>query len=112
MMPMNTECDWCGTEFTQHQMGRRKRFCKNSCKQRAYESRKWGMAEIRRDWETLYSSCYLCGETLNWLEPQRIVSDHKIATVYARQTNPVNVKPVHLLCNARKGDKLLIELST
>jgi len=109
---MKSECAWCGIEFTQPHMGRTKKFCKSSCKQRAYESRKWGMAEIRRDWETTYTSCYICSQPLNWLEPQGIVGDHKIATVYAGQTNPVNVKPVHLLCNASKGDKLLVEIST
>lgn len=109
---MTSECDWCGTEFTQKKMGRTKRFCKSSCRQRAYESRLYGIADIRKDWEVLYDTCYLCGESLNWLEPQGIVGDHKIATVYAGQTNPVNVKPVHLLCNASKGDKLLVEIST
>ncbi|WP_414646289.1 hypothetical protein [Corynebacterium sp. UBA2622] len=33
-------CEWCGAELPEQQgRGRRRRFCGNSCKQRAYEQR-------------------------------------------------------------------------
>lgn len=39
-MPRRPEaCAWCGREFTDTELGRRRRYCRQSCRQRAYEQR-------------------------------------------------------------------------
>ncbi|MGY3556115.1 hypothetical protein [Williamsia sp. R60] len=32
-------CSWCGREVIESEMGRRRKYCKQSCRQRAYEQR-------------------------------------------------------------------------
>jgi hypothetical protein len=32
-------CSWCGREVVESEMGRRRKYCKQSCRQRAYEQR-------------------------------------------------------------------------
>ena len=34
-------CGWCGEAFVQHPKGRPRRWCKQSCRQRAFEARKY-----------------------------------------------------------------------
>ncbi|MDO4609312.1 hypothetical protein [Corynebacterium sp.] len=33
-------CEWCGTEFEDSPRGRSRKYCSQSCRQRAYEARK------------------------------------------------------------------------
>lgn len=33
-------CGWCGSPFTQARVGRRREYCRASCKQRAFEARR------------------------------------------------------------------------
>ncbi|WP_448850722.1 hypothetical protein [Corynebacterium sp. 335C] len=33
-------CDWCGREFEDSPRGRRRKYCSQSCRQRAYEARR------------------------------------------------------------------------
>lgn len=86
--------------------GRPKRFCKQGCRQRAYESRLYGMESV---WNKMFHivDCYICGNELNWSDRSSIVLDHMLATVHGGETNPINLRPVHLLCNTRKGYKFL-----
>lgn len=102
-----TTCGWCHTPLDNRGRGRPKKFCKASCRQRAYESRKYGMSAA---WERLmeYSDCYLCEQPLDWSDRENIVTDHVIATVHGGVTEPWNLRPVHMRCNARKGSKLFI----
>lgn len=102
-----TDCLWCGKPLPQQEgRGRRRVFCKPSCKQRAYESRKNNMPEL---WKHLrkFDRCYICGETLDWFNPSSIVTDHMVATVHGGVTEPANLRPVHMRCNAVKGTKYL-----
>lgn len=103
-----TECQWCGGLFEQHGMGRPRKFCKQSCKQRAYESRKWKIGDIWSHFAATYADCYLCRLPLDWSDPQSMCPDHVIATVHGGRTDVENLRPVHLLCNARKGARLYV----
>ncbi|WP_459959529.1 hypothetical protein [Nocardia sp. IFM 10818] len=38
-MSRRQSCMWCGREITESEMGRRRRYCRQSCRQRAYEHR-------------------------------------------------------------------------
>lgn len=101
-------CSWCGQEMTVSSRGRPRKYCKQSCKQRAYESRKWNIGMVWGHLQETYSQCYICGEVLEWERPQTICLDHVIATVHGGRTDVENLRPVHLLCNARKGMKLFV----
>jgi len=35
-----SSCSWCGREIADSEVGRRRRYCRQSCRQRAYENRK------------------------------------------------------------------------
>ncbi|MBF6331432.1 hypothetical protein [Nocardia transvalensis] len=35
-----SSCLWCGREIAESELGRRRRYCRQSCRQRAYEHRK------------------------------------------------------------------------
>ncbi|MBO0852778.1 MAG: hypothetical protein J2P18_03315 [Nocardia sp.] len=35
-----SSCSWCGREIADAEIGRRRRYCRQSCRQRAYEHRK------------------------------------------------------------------------
>jgi hypothetical protein len=37
--PSGHRCEWCSREITQEGPGRRRRYCSQSCRQRAYEQR-------------------------------------------------------------------------
>jgi hypothetical protein len=37
---MLSSCSWCGRQIAESEMGRRRRYCRQSCRQRAYEHRK------------------------------------------------------------------------
>lgn len=105
----STECLWCGDQLeATNRVGRRRRYCRQSCRQRAYESRKWGIGEIWSHFEATTADCYLCDEPLDWSEPQTLCLDHVVATVHGGRTNVENLRPVHLLCNAKKGARLYI----
>lgn len=55
-----------------------------------------------------YTHCYLCEQPLDWaVEEDQICTDHKIATVHGGRSAPGNLRPVHVVCNAKKADKLL-----
>lgn len=88
--------------------GRPKKYCKHSCRQRAYESRKYGIEEVWGNLRRQYDSCYLCDERLDWNNHQGIVMDHMVATVWGGRTVPENLRPVHAACNTAKGSRLLI----
>lgn len=104
-----TKCLWCGAVMPpQLGRGRKRRFCKPACKQRAYESRKYKIGEIWAQLQRDYTHCYLCSEPLEWDKPQTLCLDHVIATVYGGRTDIENLRPVHIPCNARKGAKLYI----
>lgn len=103
-----SECMWCGREFQAARRGRPAKYCKQSCKQRAYESRKFCIGEIWDHFQATYVDCYLCGEPLDWGTPQSLCMDHVIATVHGGRTDVENLRPVHLLCNARKGARLYV----
>ena len=103
-----TACKWCGQSIAvSHGRGRPKKLCKQSCKQRAYESRKYGIGEMWDHFENTYTNCYICEEPLNWNEPQSMCVDHIIATVHGGRTDIENLRPVHLVCNLRKGYSLI-----
>lgn len=36
---VRNSCAWCGREIVESEMGRRRKYCKQSCRQRAYEQR-------------------------------------------------------------------------
>ncbi|WP_366937757.1 HNH endonuclease [uncultured Corynebacterium sp.] len=103
-------CANCGKLIPKSPSNRPRKYCKRSCRQRAYESRKYNIHGL---WKTLaeYEFCYLCGELLDWAAPQSICTDHMIATVYGGRTVPENVRPVHIVCNLKKGSTLIAPLS-
>ncbi|WP_216901837.1 hypothetical protein [Nocardia alni] len=35
-----SSCSWCGRQIAESELGRRRRYCRQSCRQRAYEHRK------------------------------------------------------------------------
>ncbi len=35
-----SSCSWCGRQIAESEVGRRRRYCRQSCRQRAYEHRK------------------------------------------------------------------------
>ncbi|TSE01618.1 hypothetical protein FOS14_03555 [Skermania sp. ID1734] len=39
MRRRSQSCAWCGREVAEAEMGRRRRYCRQSCRQRAYEHR-------------------------------------------------------------------------
>lgn len=101
------KCAWCEKEIANADRGRPRKYCCRAHKQRAYESRKYKIGET---WEALsnkYSSCYLCGKSLDYSRPHTVCMDHMIATVYGGRTDVENLRPVHLECNARKGSRLI-----
>ena len=104
-----TKCVWCGKTLpVQHGSGRRRLYCSASCKQRAYESRKYKIGEVWDFLQRNYTHCYLRSEPLEWDKPQTMCLDHMIATVHGGRTDVQNLRPVHIPCNARKGAKLYI----
>jgi hypothetical protein len=40
--PKTLRCEWCRARFKLPDRGRLPRFCSHTCRQRAYEKRKWG----------------------------------------------------------------------
>ncbi|MBF6225949.1 hypothetical protein [Nocardia abscessus] len=38
-MSRRLSCQWCGREIVESEAGRRRRYCRQSCRQRAYEHR-------------------------------------------------------------------------
>ncbi|WP_420361681.1 HNH endonuclease [Corynebacterium marquesiae] len=101
------KCAWCGGALPDRVgAGRTRKFCKASCKQRAYESRKFGIAEMWKIFQSEYSTCYLCGGVLDYASPQTLCVDHMIATVHGGRTDIENLRPVHIRCNAVKGARL------
>lgn len=54
-----------------------------------------------------YDHCYLCDELLDWSDEKSICLDHMLATVHGGRTRPSNLRPVHVICNLRKGATLL-----
>ena len=108
-MSQVSSCAWCGKALVTNRRGRPRRYCGASCRQRAYESRRYRIGEIWEQLEKAYSVCYLCGADLDWSDPTSICLDHKIAAVYGGRTDVDNLRPVHLGCNARKGDRLISE---
>lgn len=106
----NTSCLWCGKPvIPQEGRGRPRKYCRPSCRQRAYESRRYRISEIWDQLERTYDRCYLCGVELDWEDPAGICLDHKISTVYGGRTDVDNLRPVHLSCNNRKSDRLISE---
>ena len=101
-------CLWCRKDFLHSRLGRTAKYCKNSCKQRAYESRKFGIGEVWEHFQSTYDDCYLCGGRLDWSSPQTLCVDHVIATVHGGRTDVENLRPVHLMCNTRKGALLYV----
>lgn len=99
-------CAYCGKSIPKSPSNRPRKYCKRSCRQRAYESRKYNIHDL---WKALaeYEFCYLCGGLLDWGAPQSICTDHMIATVYGGRTVPENVRPVHVACNLQKGSRLI-----
>lgn len=104
-----TSCKWCRSPLTHVERGRPRKYCSHSCRQRAYESRKWGIEEVWQHFRQSYKHCYLCGTPLDWSQQQTVCVDHMIATVHGGRTDVENLRPVHLGCNARKGAKLITE---
>jgi hypothetical protein len=39
VMSRRLSCQWCGREIVESEAGRRRRYCRQSCRQRAYEHR-------------------------------------------------------------------------
>ena len=100
------QCIWCKNELPPSSTGRPRKYCSAQCRQRAYESRKYGMAEVWKQLEK-YSDCYLCGDPLDWDDRQSVCLDHMIATVHGGRTHPENLRPVHVICNLQKGAELI-----
>lgn len=99
-------CLWCEKEIHISERGRPRKYCSHACRQRAYESRKYRMDEV---WIAMrqYDNCYLCAEALDWSDEKSICLDHMLATVHGGRTHPPNLRPVHVLCNLRKGAALI-----
>lgn len=96
-------CEYCGEAVDQGLSGRKRKYCKRSCRQRAYEERKFKVNEL---WDYLldqYDTCYLCAQPLG----EYVVFDHMIATVWGGRTDESNVRPVHMECNLKKGAALI-----
>ena len=106
-MTNDNECLWCNAPIEQSGTGRRKRYCSRSHRQRAYESRKYGIPTVYDLMKRHISHCYLCGLLLDWEDMQSIVFDHEIATVHGGTTNVTNLRPVHRLCNLSKANRLI-----
>lgn len=104
-----SSCLWCGSEFKASGVGRPRKYCKKSCRQRAYESRKWGIGEMWEHFEKTYTDCYLCDAPLDWKAPQTMCVDHMISTVHGGRTDVANLRPVHLRCNGLKASTLISE---
>ena len=103
-----SECLWCRKPVLNSEKGRSRRYCCRGCRQRSYEARKYGMENVWAGFREKYTHCYLCEQPLDWaVEGDQICTDHKIATVQGGRTVPENLRPVHVVCNARKADKLL-----
>lgn len=106
--PTKGKCGWCGSTLPRRGRSRPRKFCSASCKQRAYESRKFGIAEMWDLFQSEVSTCYICGECLDYSRPQTICVDHVIATVHGGRTDIENLRPVHIRCNAAKGASLFV----
>lgn len=104
-----SSCKWCGESFIANSTGRPRKYCKTSCRQRAYESRKWGVAEMWEHFKQRSTHCYLCLEPLDWSKRQSLCTDHMIATVHGGRTDVENLRPVHLRCNGKKAATLISE---
>lgn len=101
-------CLWCGSPLREQKSGQRRKFCKASCRQRAYEDRIHHNRDLRDRLRAQHADCYLCGDPLPWESaPDSVCLDHRIATVWGGVTNEINVKPVHVLCNLAKGARLI-----
>lgn len=114
---LRMKCIWCESPMEPNPSGRKKKYCKRSCRQRAYEARvgrsfsaAGEQPEIVQVWNSLrdqYSDCYLCGLPLDYSDSTSVCFDHMIATVWGGRTDVDNLRPVHVGCNLKKAAKLI-----
>jgi 5-methylcytosine-specific restriction endonuclease McrA len=99
------ECGWCGTDFSvpARQVGRPRRFCKRSCRQRSYES-----AQVRVTLKSVLelvdrvgSQCYICGVGLTVGVDLEL--DHVVPLSQGGPDSLSNVRPCCRRCNLEKG---------
>lgn len=87
--------------------GRPRIYCSNTCKQTAYDGRKWGYnrEEIVAEHGDV---CYLCQSVVNLAGrgPQAPCVDHVLPLAAGGNNHIENLRIVHLVCNLRKGDRL------
>ena len=108
-IPLDAElgcCLWCGNPLEYNGRGRKPKYCSRSCRQRAYECRVSGNIGLFEHLKQFHT-CYLCGKPLDWSDPLGVCVDHVIPTIRGGMTIPENLRPVHVECNAIKGEKLL-----
>lgn len=99
-------CMHCDKEVVSPKMGRKRKYCSRSCRQRAYEDRKTNMPELHSALSHV-THCYLCAKELDWNDRTNVVFDHAIPTVRGGLTNLDNLKPTHRTCNLKKSDKVV-----
>ena len=101
-------CEWCGDRIAVAVGGgRRKKYCGQSCRQRAYEARAFGgRALLSKISAASGDRCALCGDLLDMsvkTGPECVVADHMIPASIGGPLHPENLHAVHARCNAAKG---------
>ena len=103
-------CEWCGNEMEPKTQpgGYSKKYCRKSCKQRAYEARKYGAYNaIREALEKFPRSCPECGEPLDpsiMSGSYACTADHTIPVSKGGAHHLENILIIHKGCNSSKQD--------
>ena len=102
-----TRCEWCGRELpAQEGLGRRRRYCAHSCRQRAYEHRN-AVSRGRVPPDAVVLSAEEAADLSDRLYQMRCAAED-VATAVAERAKPVELAGLvgTLLTAARSADRL------
>lgn len=126
--PIETRCIACGETFTYVRKARPREYCDPCIRARRLSQFRdsWyrrnaimrdgemvTMADLVADWG---ASCYLCEGSIDldlaWPDGMAFSFDHVVPLARGGEHSRANLRPAHLVCNIKKGAKMLQGMQT